>query len=140
MAKRPTTIADIEKKIARWQTRFRRAMNAISKLSAQHKRMVKAAQQAAQPPVTMIAVARPMVELTPSSIKKIVAPPPVVTPTGAIKISRVPTPKATVPGVVDLAAENATALAKAKALREEMQRKKPVRTKRAPLSTPPATA
>jgi len=105
MAKRPKTIADVEKKIAQWQTRFRRAMNAISKLSAQHKRMVKAAQQAAQPPVTMIAIAAPQQAETDH-----------------------------------LPEREFEKLAKAKALRGEMQRKKPVRTKRATLSAPPASA
>ena len=112
MAKRPKTIADVEKKIAQWQTRFRRAMNAISKLNAQHKRMVKAAQQAAQPPVTMIAIAAPE--------RKVFEPDNVA---------------GYHPGQSD--AERTKRGAK---LREEMQRKKAVKTKRAPLSTPPATA
>ena len=60
--KRPKTIADIDKKIAQWQTKFRRALNALTKLAAQRKRMVKAAVLAAgtpHAPVTMIAVAGP---------------------------------------------------------------------------------
>ena len=55
-------IADIDKKIAQWQTKFTPRAERLTKLAAQRKRMVKAAAlggSRATRPVTMIAIAGP---------------------------------------------------------------------------------
>ena len=53
-------IEDIDKRIAQWQTKFRRALTALTKLAAQRKQMLKAAQVILpHAPVTMIAIAGP---------------------------------------------------------------------------------
>jgi hypothetical protein len=60
MAKKQVTVEAIDASISRWQSRLRRAVNAIERLQKQRKRVVKAAARPAKvPPVAAIAPATP---------------------------------------------------------------------------------
>ena len=67
MPRKQTTIAAIDESIAKWKTRMKRALHALDKLEQKKKRLIRAnvlatmAGQGPLPPVTMIAIAAPVV-------------------------------------------------------------------------------